>query len=149
MRDEGHLPRISPKLGVLSRTNSEQILAARTRSSDQDFSEGVTITSSLHPDASTHVEPVRYGKGSNLLALLQAALVDPQPGRNRLLLGLRHMLRNLRELPALHSPRRWSQQAIILLVMQAVDNSLTLRTKRGLFGRRLTSEQGEGEPNPT
>ena len=30
-----------------------------------------------------------------------------------------------------------------------MDNSLTLRTKRGLFGRRLTSEQGEGEPNPT
>ncbi|MFR9728160.1 GMC family oxidoreductase N-terminal domain-containing protein [Saccharopolyspora sp. MS10] len=149
MRDDGVLPRISSRLGLLSRTNSEQILAARARGTEQDFSEGVTITSSVHPDANTHIEPVRYGKGSNLLALLQSALVDPQPGRNRLLLGLRHMLRRWRDLPVLHRPRHWSEQTIVLLVMQAVDNSLTLRTRRGPFGRRLRSEQGEGEPNPT
>ncbi|GAA3358229.1 GMC family oxidoreductase [Saccharopolyspora gregorii] len=149
MRDTGALPGISSRLGLLSRTNSEQILAARARGDDRDYSEGVTITSSVHPDASTHIEPVRYGKGSNLLALLEAALVDPKPGRNRFLLGLRHMLRHWRDLPTLHRPRRWSQQTIVLLVMQAVDNSLTLRTKRGLFGRKLSSEQGDGEPNPT
>ncbi|WP_243788291.1 GMC family oxidoreductase N-terminal domain-containing protein [Saccharopolyspora gloriosae] len=149
MRDEAVLPGISSQLGVLSRTNSEQILAARARGGEQDFSEGVTITSSLHPDSTTHIEPVRYGKGSNMLALLEATLVDPKPGRNRLLLGLRRMLRNWRDLPTLHNPRHWSQRTIVLLVMQAVDNSLTLRTKRGLFGRKLVSEQGAGEPNPT
>jgi len=45
--------------------------------------------------------------------------------------------------------RRWSEQTIIALVMQTRDNSITSYTKRGLFGRRLTSRQGHGEPNPT
>ena len=52
------------------------------------------------------------------------------------------MLRNL-------SMRRWSEQTIIALVMQTRDNSITCYTKKGLFGRRLTSKQGHGEPNPT
>jgi cholesterol oxidase len=33
--------------------------------------------------------------------------------------------------------------------MQTRDNSITCYTKRGLFGRKLTSRQGHGEPNPT
>jgi cholesterol oxidase len=33
--------------------------------------EGVAITSSFHPDEHTHIEPVRYGKGSNVMSLLQ------------------------------------------------------------------------------
>jgi cholesterol oxidase len=46
--------------------------------------------------------------------------------------------------------RHWSEQTIIALVMQTRDNSITCYTKRGLFGgRKLTSMQGHGEPNPT
>ena len=33
--------------------------------------------------------------------------------------------------------------------MQTRDNSITCYTRPGLFGRRLTSKQGHGEPNPT
>jgi cholesterol oxidase len=47
------------------------------------------------------------------------------------------------------SMRHWSEQTIIALVMQTRDNSITCFTKRGLRGRRLTSKQGHGEPNPT
>ena len=46
--------------------------------------------------------------------------------------------------------RRWSEHSIIALVMQTLDNSITVRPKRGLFGRyKLTSTQGHGTPNPT
>ena len=62
--------------GSCTRTNSEAVLAARSRHRDVDYTRGVAITSSFHPDAHTHVEPVRYGKGSNLLALMGAVLVD-------------------------------------------------------------------------
>jgi cholesterol oxidase len=36
-----------------------------------------------------------------------------------------------------------------VLVMQTLDNSITTYLKRGLLGRRMTSRQGVGEPNPT
>ena len=38
---------------------------------------------------------------------------------------------------------------IILLVMQPIDNSLRVYTRRGLFGRRLATTQGHGRPNPS
>lgn len=145
MRDRGVLPRLSDRVGVLARTNSEAILAARSLRSGTEYHRGVAITSSIHPDDVTHVEPVRYGKGSNLLGLLGAVLVDPKPGRPRWLLGLKEMWRRRRELPKLHNPKRWSEQTIALLVMQTLDNSVTTYTKRG----RLKTKQGIGEPNPT
>ncbi|ACU96397.1 GMC oxidoreductase [Saccharomonospora viridis] len=149
MRDRGMLPRLSPRLGVLARTNSEAVLAARTTRRDAGYHRGVAISSSLHPDEVTHIEPVRYGKGSNLLALLGAVLTDPVPGRPRWLAGLSEMVRQRRALPALHNPRRWSEQTIVLLVMQSLDNSVTTYTRRGLLGRRMLTKQGIGEPNPT
>jgi cholesterol oxidase len=149
LRDEGHLPHLSARLGELTRTNSEAILGARTFRKDADFTKGVAITSSFHPDDHTHIEPVRYGKGSNAMGLLTTALADGG-GRSRPLTWLKEvahhpvtMLRNL-------SMRRWSEQTIIALVMQTRDNSITCYTEKGRFGRRkLTSKQGHGEPNPT
>ena len=38
---------------------------------DLDLTHGVAITSSIHPTSDTHIEPVRYGKGSNAMGLLQ------------------------------------------------------------------------------
>ncbi|MEU7906881.1 GMC family oxidoreductase [Actinoplanes sp. NPDC049118] len=144
MRDRGTLPAVSPRLGELSRTNSESILGARTRRRDLDVSRGVAITSSIHPDPVTHVEPVRYGRGSNLLALLATVLVDDTGGRRRWVAGLRELARSWRDLRLLASPRRWSQQTIVLLAMQPLDNSVTVHTVRG----RLTTRPGVGEPNP-
>ena len=149
LRDKGSLPRISPRLGELTRTNSEAILGVRARGSDVDYSEGVAITSSIHVDEHTHVEPVRYGKGSNLLGLMMATLADkPDSRQPRLVAGLREMWRNRRDLPHLHDPRHWSEQTIVLLVMQSLDNSLTTYLKRRPWGRTLSTRQGTGDPNP-
>ncbi|MEV4636985.1 GMC family oxidoreductase [Actinoplanes sp. NPDC049548] len=147
MRDTGVLPALSPRLGSLTRTNSEALLGAQApRVPSEPFSRGVAITSSFHPDADTHIEPVRYGPGSNAMGLLTTLLVDgggrvPRPVR---FLGqaLRHPMLLLRTL----SNRRWSDRTIIALVMQTLDNSLTVRrTRRG----RLTTGPGHGPGNPT
>lgn len=148
MRDEGYLPKLSKRLGELTRTNSEAVLAAKARSNDTDFTKGVAITSSIHPDPVTHVEPVRYGKGSNAMALLTTVLVDAQEGKRRWVLGLRELWRMRRDLWRIHSPRRWSERMIGLLVMQTVDNSITTYTKRGLFGRRMKTKHGQGAAPP-
>ncbi|HDL41489.1 MAG TPA: GMC family oxidoreductase, partial [Actinobacteria bacterium] len=149
LAERGRLPRLSNRIGYQTRTNSEAIVGAVSRSRTVDYSEGIAITSSIHPDAETHIEPVRYGKGSNALGLLATILTDGGPGMARQLRFLgtvfRHPITFLRSLSVWH----WSERSIILLVMQTRDNSIRLLRKRGLFGRKLSSEQGHGEPNPT
>ena len=77
LKDEGDLPRISDRLGELTRTNSEAILGRdRARPDAPTTAEGVAITSSFHPDEHTHIEPVRYGKGCNFMSLMQTVLTD-------------------------------------------------------------------------
>ena len=156
MRDSGRLPELSDRLGLLTRTNSESIVgAARLKARpDLDLTHGVAITSSIHPTADTHIEPCRYGKGSNAMGMLQTLMTDGTgPGgtdvpRWRQLLG--EAARNPRALLRMLSPRRWSERTVIALVMQHLDNSITTFTARGPFGRRrMTSKQGHGQPNPT
>jgi cholesterol oxidase len=149
MRDEGVLPKISQRLGELTRTNSESILGARSRDAHADFSKGVAITSSFHPDAHTHIEPVRYGKGSNSMGLLQSVLTDGGEDGPRWRKALREIRRSPRDFIKLMWLKGWSEQTIIVLVMQSLDNSLTVSRKPGRFRDKLVSRHGEGEPNPT
>jgi cholesterol oxidase len=148
-RATGSLPDISPSLGRLTRTNSESIVGAKSARKDVDFTKGVAITSSIHPDEHTHIEPVRYGRGSNAMSLLQNALTDGDRRAPRWLTWLGTMLRHPRNL-TLFSPRHWSERTIILLVMQTLDNSITVSGRWTRTGRfKLTSGPGHGEPNPT
>ncbi len=152
MKDRGVLPRLSPRLGELTRTNSEAIIGAGRPAvdPDRDFSRGVAITSSIHPNETTHIEPVRYGKGSNAMGLLQTIATDGAASMPRWLQAVRFMLRHPVRTAQLLRTHRWSERTVILLVMQSLDNSITTYTKRGWFGRRkYTSRQGHGEPNPT
>ncbi|WP_329125814.1 GMC family oxidoreductase [Streptomyces sp. NBC_01465] len=146
MKDTDALPAIPDRLGALTRTNSEALVGAltfpRCFGSQPDFTKGVAITSSIHPNATTHIENVRYGKGSNLMALLcvpQYSQNIPKPLAAALAF-LRHPVMVART-AATH---RWSERTIIGLVMQTHDNSLTTRLHRG----RLTADQGHGAPNP-
>ncbi|MGY1812971.1 GMC oxidoreductase [Blastococcus sp. SYSU D00820] len=154
MKAGGQLPGLSDRLGVLTRTNSESLGGATTRWRNRnrhDFTRGVAITSSFHPDELTHIEPVRYGKGSNAMGLLSTLATKGGGRYPRWLLWLGTAIRHPGRLLSLYGGiGRWSERTIIALVMQTHDNSLTLYPKRGLFGRvRVTSKQGHGLPNPT
>jgi cholesterol oxidase len=145
LKADGALPALSDRLGELSRTNSEAALMATSRSRF-DMADGVAISSSIHPEPQTHVEICRYGPGQDALLASSAPLVDGGPYRaiRFVLMMLRHPLAQLRI--ALR-PRKAERTAFIL-VMQSLDNSLTSFLRRGLFGRRLSTRQGPGEPNP-
>jgi cholesterol oxidase len=150
MRDRGSLPHVSPRLGLLTRTNSEALLGSIADGKDVDYSEGVAITSSFHPDEFTHIEPTRYGKRSNAMSLMQTVLTDGSTDTPRWRVWLKEMWRQKRNLFKLYDLRHWSERTIIALVMQTHDNSITTYTKRGITGRRrLTSRQGHGAPNPS
>ncbi|MFE6922271.1 GMC oxidoreductase [Nocardia sp. NPDC057663] len=141
LRADGTLPQLSPRVGELTRSNSEAIIGV-TSKSRKDFAQGVAITSSIHPEPHTHVEVCTYGSGQNALFLQTVPMVDGGAFRFlRLLLTiLLHPVQFLRSQNA-HGA---SDRSVILLVMQSLDNSLTSYLK----GRRLVTKQGSGEPNP-
>ncbi len=150
MRDRGILPDVSQRLGHLTRTNSESILGAVAAARDVDYSVGIAITSSFHPDEHTHIEPVRYGRGSNAMGLLQTVLTDGDGDVERWKVWLKEMWRQRRSVRDLYDVRHWSERTVIALVMQTLDNSITTFTRpTRAGGRKLTSRQGHGEPNPT
>ncbi|MCP4247691.1 MAG: cholesterol oxidase, partial [bacterium] len=76
LHEAGRLPGLSDRLGYQVRTNSEAIVGASAVNVDTDYSHGVAITSSIHPDKDTTIEPVRYPKGSKSIGLLSTILVD-------------------------------------------------------------------------
>jgi cholesterol oxidase len=124
-------------------------VGALSRRRDVDFTRGVAITSSFRPAPDTHVEPVRYGHGSNAMGLLSVTLTDGDGPRPRWLTWLRDQLRDPRAFVRTLTVRRWSERTIIALVMQSIDNSLVVSGRRRLGRWGLTSRQGHGVPNPT
>ncbi len=156
MRATGVLSLLSDRLGVMTRTNSEAILGAeRPRFDGDDYSRGVAITSSFRPDEHTHVEPTRYGPGSNAMGLLRSVLIDGaqrgegRGGAPRWLRFAGLSVRRPGEVAWLANLRHWSERTIIALVMQNYDNSVTVRPRHGPFGWGMWSAAGHGEPNPT
>ena len=152
MRRRGRLPNLSEHLGRYARTNSETMLGVRSFGPGTDFSRGVAITSSVHPDEDTHLEPVRFGQGHDAMCALVAALTDGGKRTPRVLrwVGneLRHPIRHLR----LRTPPGWARQTIILLAMQTVDNYFHLKRRRPWYfplTTVLASDPGTDRRNPT
>ncbi|MET7914890.1 GMC family oxidoreductase [Streptomyces avermitilis] len=158
MKEGRQLPYLSGRLGDLTRTNSEALVGAQTDSRRYrkahgeptvDFTRGVAITSSIHPDANTHIEPVRYGRGSNAMGGLSILQVPYAEGSSRLLAWLANAAKHPLLVARSLSNRRWSERTIIGLVMQSLDNSLTTYLKpKGAGKGLLTARQGHGAPNP-
>ncbi|MGI9018098.1 MAG: FAD-dependent oxidoreductase [Euzebya sp.] len=147
--DQGPLTRVSPRLGSLTRTNSEAIVAATAGTDGLDYSQGVAISSSIHVNEHTHIEGVRYGSGSDAMRALTAPMVDgggliPRPLRFLLML-----LTRPREFFSNLLQTRWPERTVALLVMQSLDNSLQTLRRRTPFGSFLTTRQGHGAANPT
>ncbi|MFE0512486.1 GMC family oxidoreductase N-terminal domain-containing protein [Streptomyces sp. NPDC058964] len=158
MKANGQLPYLSDRLGDLTRTNSEALVGAQTDdrryrkahgTAKADFTRGVAITSSIHPDENTHIEPVRYGKGSNAMGGMSILQVPYAEGSSRVLAWLANAARHPVLVARSLSNRRWSERTIIGLVMQSLDNSLTTYLKPNGVGKGLlTARQGHGAPNP-
>jgi len=154
MKASGSLPEISARLGVLTRTNSEALGGALTTMRNRKkhgFTRGVAITSSIHPDEHTHIELVRYGKGSNAMGLLSTVMTDGGGHVPRWARWLTQVARHPGQLASLYfGISHWSERVVIGLTMQTLDNSITVHPKRTWLGRiKLTSEQGHGVPSPT
>ena len=150
MKDSKKLSKLSPSLGKLSRTNSESLVGAvMPHGGEIDFSQGAAITSSFFPDKNTHVEPVRYGKGSNFMGLLQTIMTDGNSAKARRRQWVKTLITKPSMIGKILDVRKWSERTVIALVMQNVDSSMAVTGKRGIFGWRLTSKNDSEHPNAT
>jgi cholesterol oxidase len=149
MKDSKVLPLLSDRLGDLSRTNSEALTGALMKNTDIDFSQGSAITSSFFPDEHTHIEPVRYGKGSNLMGLLQTIMTDGSSSKMRRKQWWKAFFANPYLLKRILDVRKWSERTVIALTMQNVDSYISVKPKRSWFGWHLTSTNDLDHPNAT
>jgi cholesterol oxidase len=138
------LPRLSRRVGELVRTNSEALLGVVTPRKDLDLSKGIAITSVLHTDAHSHLEPVRYPAGSGAFRLL---VVPHAPGRT-LLHRLAGALGAVARQP-LRMLRSWlvpdfARHSVILLYMRTIEGHLRLRL--GLGGHLASAVSGGEAP---
>lgn len=152
MKDDPRgLPRLSERLGTMIRTNSESLLSVVTDRRDLDFSKGVAITSILHTDDHSHVEPVRYGEGSDFFHLMMAphAPGDTLPQRlARTIDAFRKNPTKLLRAATVPGVAKYSQ---ILLYMRSLEGTLTFERKRDIrrgFKTGLTSELEPGAEPP-
>jgi cholesterol oxidase len=100
------------------------------RTKDIDYSKGVAITSSIYPDEHTHIEPVRFPAGSDVMYLIGTHLASGGNPLIRILNWLWYVIRH----PLVHLkslwPTGWATRTIILLTMQTVDNSIRFYLRR-------------------
>lgn len=148
MKQKGNL-NLSDALGRLSRTNSESLVGTIMPDTKIDFSEGAAITSSFFPNPNTHVEPVRYGRGSNSMGLLQTIMTSNDDWRIRVKQWLGTAAKHPTLIFKILNVRKWSERTVIALVMQNVNSAITVFEKRGIFGAKLSSKNDSNNPNPT
>jgi cholesterol oxidase len=151
-KERGSLPHVSAQLGERVRTNSEAIIGVTTSDAQAGYSQGIAITSSVHPDEHTHVEVVRYSEGSDALQPLATLLTDGGPGAPRPLKFLGNVLKQPLKFLGTLWPFGKAKRGIFLLVMQTLDNSIALKLRRKwtrLFRKAIDTSLGQGTPNPT
>ena len=68
---------------------------------------------------------MRYGKGSNVMALMQTVLTDGDGPAPRWRTWLRELWIAARNVRDLYDLKHWSERTVIALVMQTLDNSIT------------------------
>ncbi|MBC9248429.1 GMC family oxidoreductase [Paracoccus sp. 11-3] len=153
LKEKGSLPRISDDLGKRVRTNAESILGMRYPGSKQDLSTGIAIGSGIYINEHTHIEAVRYPRGSNLMSGLSTVLTGGRPGMTRPLawLGALGKLLVTRPITGMRSllPRHFANETVLFLVMQTIDGHLDFRMTRPWYWPFMRKMASHGDRIPT
>lgn len=148
--DRSSLPGLSAAIGDRVRTNSEVLMGVTTRRRDRDMSEGAAITSILHTDERSSLEPVRFSRGSGFLRLLATPHAPGKTFPRRILNAIVRVLKEpLRFLRAWFVPD-WARFTSILMYMRTTDGFIRLEprhTRGSGQSTGLRSTKGGGTPS--
>jgi cholesterol oxidase len=145
------LPCLSKALGQFVRTNSEVLVGVVSRQKNIDMTEGVAITSILHTDDHSHLEPVRYPRGSGFFRMMA---LPHAPGENvfvRLFNAIRYAVRHPLRTIGTQLIWDWARHTMVLLYMRTIDGHLNVRLGRSFrsgFAPGLVTDVANG-PVPT
>ena len=131
--DANGLPKLSPRLGDFVRTNSEALIGIIAPDGDDNLAAGVAITSILHTDDHSHVEPVRYGPGSGFFRTMMLPHAPGPTALARFAGALRGFFRE----PALWAraitTRDFARHSQVLLYMRTLEGTISLRLGKSIF----------------
>jgi cholesterol oxidase len=133
--DSEGLPRLSDRVGDFVRSNSESLIAVLSPKKNTNFSKGVAITSILHTDDHSHIEPVRYGEGSGFFRTLLAPHSPGPTVLSRLWGGVVAFARQ---------PIRWLRALFVSDLAKHSQVLLYMRTLEGTLRMRLGREWRTG-----
>lgn len=134
------LPNLSPRVGFGVRTNSESLIGVVAPRKEVVFSDGIAISSILHTDDESHLEPVRYPSGSGFWRLQLAPLTTGNNFISRLSKAFLEILRHPIKYFRIYFVWDWAKKTQILLYMRTING--TLRFRNGW--RRMKTEADEG-----
>ena len=146
-KDAGLLPHISDELGNFVRTNSEALIGVQSFDKTSDWNDQIAITSGIYPYKTTHIEIVRYNKGSDVLLNLLTVMAGGGGSVPRVIRYLGNILRHPLQFAKLLWPLGKAASISVLLVMQTDKNHLKLGYKKRwwrLGGKSINSEIPEG-----
>jgi cholesterol oxidase len=142
-KDEGLLPDISDGLGNFVRTNSEALLGVTSNDKSTNWNDQIAITSGIYPDDSTHIEMVRYNKGSDTLFSFLSLLTGGGGKLPRWVRYLGEIVKHPLTFLKLLWPFGRAASTSIILVMQTDKNHLKLNYKPRWWrfgGKSINSE---------
>lgn len=140
------LPNLSDKVGCNIRTNNESLLVVTsTDRKDKDYTEGIAIGSIVDIDENSHLEPVRYGKGSSFFRMLSIPYVPSKWALVRIFGVLGVLFTNPLRLLKTIFHRKYSESTVIMLFMQTLDS--TLRMKLGKVTQLKTTVESGAVPS--
>ncbi len=138
-----NLPLLSDMVGKMVRTNNESLIFNTVYKGHLKgkMSEGIAIGSIMTYDENSHIEPVRYGKGSGIWGLLAVPTVHQS---NFVLRSLTLLYKIIKYLPVRLKMLLFDDFAansVVLLFMQHLDSTIQLKRNRwGIY----TSQEKEG-----
>ncbi|MBN2348887.1 MAG: GMC family oxidoreductase [Bacteroidales bacterium] len=140
------LPGLSERLGEDIRTNNETLISVSSLDKTLDMSKGVAIGSILHTDDNSHLEVVRYSKGSGFWKLLHLPYTTGKYAIFRVLKMLWAVIKFPVSYFRIYILNNWSKSTAILLFMQTVDS--TLKFRQNIYGRMVSSVSSGTKPSP-